>query len=449
MSIGNLKDSGNQGNNFPWQLKMLQGLEAIVNGLNSITVNFPTTPVNVQLPITSTDAFGRQRVSEPYTLFDSSHRYGDNGLWATSTSNGSATFNANQGLVDLAINTNTASYVKRETYKVFSYQPGKSLLLLNTFVMEFFGPSSLIQRVGYYGDKNGFYFERSNNKNYFVKRSNVSGAVVNTPVVQNDWNYDRLDGNGPSGITLDISKAQILWTDMEWLGVGSVRMGFVINGEFILCHTFQHANIINSTYITTACLPLTYEIIFPGGIAFGTTPTLKQICSSVITEGGYELRGYSKTIGIPITTPRTLSAAGTYYPIISIRLKSTNLDGIVIPTGLSILPQDSGNYAFQLISGGATSGGAWIDAGSDSSVEYNITGSSFTGGTIEQMGYFAQTNQGKTPIAEGKDSFFQYQLQRNSFTSTALEFTLVVAAETVGGGGNQVWAALDWQEISR
>jgi hypothetical protein len=29
MSIGNLKDSGNQGNNFPWQLKMLQGLQAI------------------------------------------------------------------------------------------------------------------------------------------------------------------------------------------------------------------------------------------------------------------------------------------------------------------------------------------------------------------------------------------------------------------------------------
>jgi hypothetical protein len=29
MSVGNLKDSGNQGNNFPWQLKVLQGLQEI------------------------------------------------------------------------------------------------------------------------------------------------------------------------------------------------------------------------------------------------------------------------------------------------------------------------------------------------------------------------------------------------------------------------------------
>ena len=235
---------------------------------------------------------------------------------------------------------------------------------------------------------------------------------------------------------------------MEWLGVGSVRMGFVINGQFILCHTFQHANIIDSTYITTASLPIRYEIEYVSSTPAGSA-TLKQICSTVISEGGYEIRGYSNTIGIPITTPTTLAAPGTYYPIVSIRLKSTNLDGIVIPTGLSILPQDAGNYAFQLVSGGATSGGAWVSAGTDSSVEYNITGTSFLGGTIEQMGYFAQTNQGKTPIVEGRESLFKYQLQRNSFTSTPMEFTLLIAAETVGGGGNQVWGALDWQEISK
>jgi hypothetical protein len=31
MSIGNLKDSGNQGNNLPWQWKVLQGLQEIAN----------------------------------------------------------------------------------------------------------------------------------------------------------------------------------------------------------------------------------------------------------------------------------------------------------------------------------------------------------------------------------------------------------------------------------
>lgn len=31
MSIGNLKDYGNKGNNFPWQLKVLEGLQAIID----------------------------------------------------------------------------------------------------------------------------------------------------------------------------------------------------------------------------------------------------------------------------------------------------------------------------------------------------------------------------------------------------------------------------------
>jgi hypothetical protein len=39
MSIGNLKDYGNKGNNFPWQLKMLQGLEAINTTIAAQTVN--------------------------------------------------------------------------------------------------------------------------------------------------------------------------------------------------------------------------------------------------------------------------------------------------------------------------------------------------------------------------------------------------------------------------
>ena len=35
MSIGNLKDTGNQGNNMPWQWKMLQGIQAIANATSA------------------------------------------------------------------------------------------------------------------------------------------------------------------------------------------------------------------------------------------------------------------------------------------------------------------------------------------------------------------------------------------------------------------------------
>ena len=33
MSVGNLKTDGQKGNNFPWQLKMLQGLQGIIDAL--------------------------------------------------------------------------------------------------------------------------------------------------------------------------------------------------------------------------------------------------------------------------------------------------------------------------------------------------------------------------------------------------------------------------------
>ncbi len=238
---------------------------------------------------TSVDAFGRLRVSEPMTLFDSSHRYRDNGLWSTSnTSNTTIVFSENEGLVNLNVDTTANSEIIRETTKVFSYQPGKSLLIFTTVVFE--SPkTNLRQRVGYYGANNGMYLEQTNSTINFVERSHVTGSMVETRIAQANWNIDKMDGTGPSGRILDLTKAQILWMDVEWLGLGSVRMGFVIDGEFVLCHTFHHANLVTSTYITTASLPLRYEIKNTGVTT--SNSTMKQICSSVISEGGYELRG--------------------------------------------------------------------------------------------------------------------------------------------------------------
>jgi hypothetical protein len=443
MSIGNLKDQGNKGNNFPYQLRNLQLLGSIDQGITNLVSG------GINLENTATDSFGRLRVSEPFTLFDSSNRYSDNGLWATDTAGGAgstATFNADQGLVDLTISLNSGDYVKRETYRVFSYQPGKSLLILNTFVMNT-PVADLTQRVGYYGENNGYFLDQTGTNISFVERTSISGSPADTYINKTAWNYDKLDGTGPSGYVLDLTKAQILWIDMEWLGVGSVRMGFVIDGKFILCHTFQHANLIDSTYITTACLPLRYEIISNTNV--GGPVTLKQICSSVISEGGYELRGKPNSVTTGITTPVNIVTPGVYYPIISMRLKSDRLDAIVIPKGVSVLPGSTGNYSFVIITGGITTAGTWIDAGSDSAVEYNLTGTSIAGGSTALHGFFAQTNQASSSINISGGDLFRYQLDRNSFTLRANEFTLAIAAATIGGGGVNLYGAIDWEEISR
>ena len=395
---------------------------------------------------TSVDAFGRLRVSEPMTIFDSSHRYKDNGLWATSNtaSNTTVTFNATQGLVDLTVGTAANDEIVRETTKVFSYQPGKSLLVFNTFVMES-AKTNLRQRCGYYGANNGIYLEVDDTTTSFVERSLVTGVVTETRIHQSDWNIDTMDGTGPSGMILDISKAQILWMDIEWLGLGSVRIGFIIDGQFVLCHTFHHANLIESTYITTASLPLRYEIKNKGVVS--SPSTIKQICSSVISEGGYELRGIQQAIMTPITAPHDLPTAGTYYPVISIRLKSAYLDAIVILTALSLMGiTNNANYNWQVRASGITTGGTWVSASADSSVEYNLTGTSFSGGRILASGFLNGSNQGSQPVDILKEALFKFQLERNALTSTPYEITLVATSNSAGA---DILASLDWEEISR
>jgi hypothetical protein len=415
------------------------------NILGQLVATMETIPVTIGG--TNLDAFGRLRVSNPLTLFDSSHRYADNNLWVNSiTGTAAATFSADEGLINMTVGSASGDEIIRETIKVFSYQPGKSLLVMNTFV---FGTAKagLRQRAGYYGAANGIYFERDGSTNYMVERSSVTGAPINTRVAQANWNQDPLDGTGPSGLTLDSSKAQILYMDVEWLGLGTVRTGFIINGAFVPCHNFDHANLVNTTYITTASLPLRYEMT--NTAATTGASTLKQVCSTVISEGGYELRGAQLSAGTPITTPKTLTTAGTVYPVVSFRLKTTRLDAIVILTAISILGiTNNANYQWSVVVGGTTTAGTWVSAGTNSAVEYNITGTAFssTGGRILATGFFQGSNQGATSVDILKAALFATQLERNPFTPTPYEITLACSAAT---NGDQVLGSLDWEEISR
>jgi hypothetical protein len=431
--------------NFPTQLTAI----SITNQLTGITILNPVTQITTSQEPTQLDAFGRLRVSSPMTLFDSSHRYRDNNLWSTLSANGgSVSFNPSQGLMELNVTNTAGASAIRETTKVFSYQPGKSLLVMNTFVMAS-SATNLRQRVGYFGHQNGIYFQLDDGNISFVERSLVTGSVTESVVSRSNWNGDKLDGTGSSGIVLNITKAQILWMDIEWLGLGTVRVGFVINGRFIVCHSFHHANIIDSTYITTASLPLRYEIT--NKAATGGSKTLKQICSTVISEGGYELRGLQQAVGTAITAPKTLTTAGTYYPVVSLRLKASpnRLDAIVILTAISMMPVSTGNFNWRVIANGTTGGGgAWQDAGVDSAVEYKLDGTSITGGRILAEGYLtANATYGNSSIINIlKEALFKFQLERNGLTNTPYEITLALTSST---GGETAHASIDWEEVSR
>lgn len=352
----------------------------------------PNNPIYVNFNPTAVDAFGRLQVSNPYTLFDSQNRYAsDNQFDTDTTGTGTTSFLTNEAAVKMEVTAGGVGSVVRQSYRSMPYQPGKGLLVLATFVMDSNNSVNLTQRVGYFNAQNGVFFQRIDGTYSFVLRSYVTGSVSDARTVnQSSWNGDKLDGTGPSGITLDPTKVQILWMDFEWLGAGSVRCGFIINGTFILCHTFNNANDITSVYMTTATLPMRYEITSSAALA----ASLKQICCTVISEGGYEQSSIDH-VARRTTVFSNIDTAANFYPIVSIRLASTALGAVVIPNRIQFQPTSLQNYEIALIKNPVLTGASWAAVGSDANVEMDVSATAIaTAGTIVQTGYIANTGGG-------------------------------------------------------
>jgi hypothetical protein len=359
---------------------------------------------------TTLDAFGRLRVSQPYTLFDSSNRYAADDQFDTSTvTGGSTTFLPNEAAVRMDVTNASGAEVVRQSFRSMLYQPGKGLLVLATFVMNT-AKANLRQRVGYFGTQNGLYFEVTGaapGTKAFVMRSYIGGSVDNTTrrVEQSAWNGDKLDGTGPSGLILDTTKSQILWFDFEWLGVGNVRCGFIINGQYIVCHTYQTANIQSSVYMTTAILPIRYEITNTAATADASF--LKQICSSVMSEGGLEPASIDH---VAIRTTDLTSVGTTLLPLVSIRLASTALGAVVLPSAVKVIPTSADNFEIQLVKNATLTGATYNAVASDANVQYDVAATAMTGGTIVQIDYAASSNQGTTALNPISAFNWDYQL---------------------------------------
>ncbi len=388
-------------------------LEQIVNG----------SPVNVNFYGGAIDAFGRARSSSPYTLFDSQNRYEKNDLFDESTSTGgTATYDANTSTISLNVTTSSGSEVVRQTYRSFAYQPGKSLLTLNTFVMPPAQENTRC-RVGYFNTQNGVFLERDGAAVRFVRRTYVSGSAVDTVVEQADWNGDKLNGSGDSGFTLDLTKAQILWEDFEWLGVGAVRCGFVINGQNIVCHTFYNANNLTGVYMTTAILPVRYEITNTGAAAAAST--FKQICSTVISEGGYEKK---VALNVARMTAANGSISTSFVPLVSLRLASGRTGAVVVPDGYSVLPTAASATTFEivLVKNPTLTGASWA-ASTSNNVQQDLSATSYTGGTIVQQQFVLSSSQASGIIAGGSDYNWDLQLGA-TISGTSDIYTLAVRA---------------------
>ncbi len=396
------------------------------NILGQLVASMETIPVSIGG--TNVDAFGRLRVSQPYTLFDSQNRYAaDNQFDVATTGTGTTTFLSDEAAVKMEVTAGGVGSVKRQSYRSFPYQPGKGLLVLMTFVMDGSQSLNLTQRAGYYNDSNGVFFQRVDGTYAFVLRSSVTGSPSDArTVTQANWNGDKLDGTGASGLILDPSKAQILWMDFEWLGVGSVRCGFIINGEYIVCHTFNNANEITNVYMTTAILPVRYEI---STATSAVAASMKAICCSVVSEGGFEQTSIDH---VARRTAILTTIGTTFLPVVSIRLATGRTGAVVLPNRVQVLPTTSQNYEVALVKNPTLTAATWAaTVPSDSNVEYDVAGTAMTGGTIVETDYVTASGSGGVGPTSASTGY-NWDLQLGaSIAGTSDIYT--VAVRTVSG----------------
>ena len=84
--------------------------------------------------------------------------------------------------------------------------------------------------------------------------------TVDKKIPQSEWNLDTMDGDGPSGYNLDLTKMQMFYIDYSWYGAGFVRFGFRgVDGIVTYCHKVINNNTNSEAYMRSGNLPARYE----------------------------------------------------------------------------------------------------------------------------------------------------------------------------------------------
>lgn len=399
--------------------------------------------VSIFPSVASSDAFGRLRISNPQTIFDSKQIADKQPFFwddqQTSGSGTSSTYNSNQASTTLSVGASTAGTRVRQTFRWFNYQPGKSQLINLTGVLGS-GASGITKRVGLFNSTNGLFFSVTSSGISVVCRTNTSGTPAETSVAQSSWNIDKLDGTGASALTLDLTKTQIMVIDFQWLGVGSVRFGFVINGNTYYCHQINNANSLALVYMSTPNLPLRWEIVNDGS---GGAASLTHICSSVISEGGREENGFDLAIDRGSTALTTLND-GNIYPLISTRLRSGYEGANIQFSDISIICTSTAAFRWVLLLNPTVAGTALsFTAVTNSAIEADVgttNATTVTGGTILDSGYSQASNEAGV----------SYELPTGLTLGSNIAGTrdiIVLAVQRLTGTTETFYGSLGWNEV--
>jgi len=88
----------------------------------------------------------------------------------------------------------------------------------------------------------------------------VMSKTVDTRIPQSQFNIDKLDGTGPSGYNIDLSKMQMWYIDYSWYGAGFTRFGVrATDGNIIYAHKQPNNNLNFEAYLRSGNLAGRYE----------------------------------------------------------------------------------------------------------------------------------------------------------------------------------------------
>ena len=416
----------------------------------------------------ASDAFGRQRVSELFTLGDYKHLYAidPNFLDSYSGAGSTVTYLQNQAAARLQTGIGSTAFSIHQTKFYHHYQPGKGQLIFSSF--NFYAPQqNATKRTGYFDDRDGIFLEQvglstSNGINVgigtynWVIRSFVSGTATETRIPRSQWNKDKCDGTGASGFNADFTKTQLAFIDFQWLGVGRVRCGFAHNGQLITAHEFYHSNNLPTVYIANPNLPVRCEL---RNTAVGVGASFDQICSTVASEGGYVESGidFAYTMTTSRTTP---TPAGTELPLVAIRLKNSFQN---YPNRISVrlnnlsIHCETNSIIYKVLklpnTSFLTNAGAltWVSASDNSGVEYCIDATAYTDGDSFASGFVPSgaSQNSLSPVASGSLSAAKKNIIVQNIASNNSEIYVLVVRTitTTGNAVANVAAAIQWREI--
>jgi hypothetical protein len=390
------------------------------------------------------DAFSRLRVSEPLGLFDAQFTYNLKPLQYEAVTNGSGATvthdSTNRCALHTFSSTPTGGKAFMQSYEYIRYQPGRSQAAFVTF--NFIETNANTTKFAGLSDgTNGIELQQVGSTVQLVIYSGTSNGTQT--VAKSAWNIDKFDGTGPSGITLDLTKTQILIIDLQALYVGRVRVGFDVNGVMYYAHQFLHANVASTPYIQYATLPIRCGMTCTGT----ATTTMRFVCSAVISEGGQE-----DTTGVNSGIEGTATAAsGVDTHILSVRPKTTfnsitNRTKFVLGD-MYLLVTGNSPVIWKIVIGQAISGTttfADVNA-THSAFEYNTAGTaSGSPSVIIHQGYCSSSNQTK-----GDTNAFVYNkipITLNAAGAVRADGTLSLLVQGVGGA-SACRASFNWSEL--